>query len=360
MTRSLLAGALAAALVPLAVVAAASPASAAPTLSVSFSSSLPVAIPVADGEDFTDFDVTVHTDSPATNVTLTATGDGIVAFRSEHLDTLSDQETVIMYLAGSTPGLHTVTVTATADGAAPAMASRANVWVPGGTIPGGGDLTGHTWGYQGFSNNAGPESSVRDTEMLSFVSPTYVFDGMPPSGRPVCTHASRSCLTYSYDPASGLVQVDNEIIGQVLGSSLYTDGFIPADLEDGELYSPYTAKDPIAYLPAHTRLSGHWRFKSSDYPYGLVYEDLTLRKSGTYALSFRYDDTRTRHLTGTYAVTGQGKVTFRQHHGPAQTGTLQSVATAAGRPEPAALGVWLTLVRNRHYVDGNLLQPLKK
>jgi hypothetical protein len=317
----------------------------------------------ASGTDAEGISFTVSS-TEAASVTATASGTGLtISDANQVLAVTSTRATYfVVHVIASTPGFHALTVTVSATGATPQQVTLPYIWADGSpAFPSTGSLVGRTYGWQGAVDIAGLESSVRDTDMISFVSPTLAYLGLPPAGQPKCTTAGKGCVPYAYDPATGLVQVGDGIVGRVVGDDLRTDGFTPADESVPELYAHEYFTDPLLFPKAGSRYKGHWRYSDASYPDGLMYEDVVFRRDGTYALAFAVDNGKTRHLSGTYRIGRRGKITFRSKGKVAQIGTLAAVGATLDKPRPAKLGFWLILSGpNGKQPDGNLLEPDKK
>jgi len=304
------------------------------------------------------------TSTEAASVTATASGTGLTITDANQVlaVTAGKSEYFSVHVMASTPGFHALTVTVSATGATPQQVTLPYVWADGSpAFPSTGSLVGRTYGWQGGYNIAGLESSVRATDMISFVSPTLAYLGLPPAGQPKCATAGKGCVPYAYDPATGLVQVGDGVVGRVVGDDLRTDGFTPADEEVPELYAHEYFTDPLVFPKAGSRYQGYWRYLDSSYPSGLVYESVVFRRDGTYSLAFRVDNHKTRSLSGTYRIGRRGKITFRSKGKVAQIGTLAAVGATLDKPRPAKLGFWLILSGpHGKEPDGNLLDPDKK
>ena len=301
----------------------------------------------------------VVTTTEATTVTVSGSGPGLSVLAGSP-QAVSGSASLGVYVAATTPGTHTLSVTFSAPGAAPVAVDVPYVVAEHSPLPPStGSLAGRSYGWMGYDNVM--ESSSRDSSMLTFVNGTYAYVGLPPAGTPTCRKAGRGCEPYSYDSATGFVQVGEHIVGKVLGEGLYTDGFIAADEQDGELFSAYTATDPLTFAAKRTRLAGVWHFKARFYPVGIWAQSVTFRKNGTYDLYYQVGDRDERHsFSGTYAVTKPGRVVFRSHGRVVQLGTLALAGAKVGAPKPRTHGLWLVLSgpKGKHG-DGNLLAPVK-
>jgi hypothetical protein len=333
-------------------------AQAAPVLSLSsvVDPADPQVVPTGSDTEAVDFAVGT---TEAASVTVTASGAGLTIANPGQVLTVGSAAGFSVQVSATTPGFHALTVTVSATGATPQSVTLPYVWADGSpAFPSTGSLAGRTYGWQGTDQVTGLESSTRAVEMLSFVSPTLAYVGLPAAGRPRCATAGKGCVAYSYDVASGLVQVGTHVVGRVDGDGLRTDGFVPADNQDGELFAHEALAHPLAVARPRTRLGGTWRYRSRDYPTGITYEQVTFRKDGTCAVAFSVDGGKVQKLAGGYAVGRGGEVTFRSRGTVAQVGTLLLVGSRLGRPAPASLGLWLVLSgpQGRHG-DGNLLKP---
>jgi hypothetical protein len=321
----------------------------------------PQAVPTGSDAEGIQFKVTA---TEAASVTATASGTGLtISDANQVLAVTTDQAKYFsVHVIATTPGFHALTVTVSATGATPQQVTLPYVWADGTPLfPSTGSLAGRSYGWQGSTEVAGLESSVRDTGMISFVSPTLAYLGLPPAGLPKCTAPGKGCVPYAYDASTGLVQVGSGIVGRVVGDGLHTDGFVPADEQVGELFAYETFTDPLLFTEAGSRFEGTWRYHDDNYPVGLVYELLTLHRNGTYTLAFAVDTGKTRTLSGTYQIGRRGKITFRSKGKVAQIGTLAAVGATLDKPRPAKLGFWLILSGpNGKRPDGNLLEPYRK
>jgi len=308
--------------------------------------------------DTTLFSFAVTT-TEATTVTVTGAGPGLTTLAGS-AQPVSGSASLGVYVAATTPGSHTLSVTFSAPSAAPVVVDVPYVVATRSPLaPSTGSLAGRSYGWMGYENVM--ESSTRDSSMLTFVNATYAYVGLPPAGAPKCTKAGKGCEPYSYDSTTGFVQVGGYIVGKVLGDGLYTDGWIPADEEDGELFSTYVAKEPLTFAPKGTRLGGRWHFKAKYYPAGIWAQSVTFRKNGTYQLYYQVGAQGERHsFSGTYAVTKPGRIVFKARGRVVQVGTLALAGSAIGKPEPRTLGLWLVLSgpKGKHG-DGNLLKPVR-
>ncbi|QIG44928.1 hypothetical protein G5V58_21055 [Nocardioides anomalus] len=304
----------------------------------------------------------VVTSTEATTVTTTATGAGLsVTPRAPQPVTAGRQEGFRVAVTATTPGMHSLTVTFSAPGATPVAVTLPYVFAEGSPLPpSGGSLAGRSYGWMGSQNYM--EGSTRATDLLSFVNDSYAYVGLPPAGLPTCKAAGKGCEPYSYDPATGVVQVGDDIVGKVLGEALATDGWIVADEQVPEQFASYTASDPLTFPDAGTRLSGRWHYRYHNYPVGIWAQSLTLRKDGSYDLYFQVEDRgEHHHYVGRYTVGRHGRITFKAHGSVVEKGTLALVGARLGEPKPKKLGLWLVLsgVKGKHG-DGNRLDPVRK
>jgi hypothetical protein len=301
----------------------------------------------------------VVTTTEATSVTVAGSGTGLTTLAGQPY-AVSGSTTLGVYVAATTPGTHTLTVTFSAPSAVPVVVNVPYIVAEHSPLPPStGSLAGRSYGWMGYDSYM--ESSTRDSSMLTFVNATYAYVGLPPAGAPKCKKAGKGCVPYSYDSATGFVQVGEHIVGKVLGEGLYTDGFIAADEQSGELFSAYTATDPLTFAARRSRLAGVWHFRAKYYPVGIWAQSLTLRKNGTYELYYQVGDRGERHsFTGSYSVTKTGRVVFKAKGRVVQVGTLALAGPAIGKPKPRKLGVWLVLSGPKGKSgDGNLLAPVK-
>jgi hypothetical protein len=333
------------------------------------------ALTVASGLDAADPQVVPTSGDPegigflvssteAASVTATSTGTGLTISDPVQVlaVTTTRAEYFTVHVTASTPGFHALTVTVSATGATPQQVTLPYIWANGSpAFPSTGSLAGRTYGWQGGVSIAGLESSVRATDMISFVSPTLAYLGLPPAGKPKCSTPGKGCVPYSYDTATGLVQVGTGIMGWVVGDVLHTDGFVPADESVPESFAHEVFTEPLTYPKAGSRYKGRWRYSDESYPDGLMYELVAFHKDGTCTLAFRVDNQKTRKLTGTYRIGKRGRITFLSRGRVAQVGTLIAVGKKLGKPKPSKLGFWLILSGPKgNSTDGNLLEPEKK
>lgn len=316
---------------------------------------------VPTGEDSEPFHWNLAANGAATNVTVHIQGDGLTFEREtfEYGD-LADGEFLLDYteVSATSPGFHSLTVTATADDAATVSYTLDRLWAPGGPpIPGGGDLSGRGYGWSGFVTGVVGESSTRVTTMLNFVDDTHAYVGLPRRG--LRCPAAR-CVRYYYDLSTGLVQVGEDMIGQVLGPNIYIEGLTPPEPDVPDLRTGALLSDAVG-LPRHRRYSRSWGYHTDTYPDGLVYQRLTLNRNGTYRLAFRYETNPVRHLSGTYRLGRRGHIAFRNPRtDTALHGTLLVREAPDGTPKPGSRGIWLILELHRRsgtVVDGNPLRP---
>lgn len=335
---------------------------AAPVLAVS--SSLdpadPQIVPTSGDAEIVQFKVTT---TEAASVTATASATGLTISDPNRVLAVSSTTATYfdVHVVASTPGFHALTVTVSATGATPQQVTVPYVWAIGSpAFPSTESLAGRSYGWQGSTDVAGLESSVRATDMISFVSPTMAYLGLPSAGLPKCTAPSKGCVPYSYDAATGLVQVGTDIVGRVVGDGLNLDGFVPVDDEGPELFEKELFTDPLQLAKAGSRFKGVWRYEPDYYPVGLGYEKVIFHKNGTYRLAYAMDTEKTKWLTGTYRVGKRGKITFKSKGKVAQLGTLSAVCAKLDKPRPSLLGFWLILSGpNGKRPDGNLLTPAK-
>jgi hypothetical protein len=84
------------------------------------------------------------TGGPATNVTVTASGTGLTTSPPKNLGSVSTLGVGSAAITATSGGFHQLTLTVTADGAAPAATTLNYVWAPTGamTVTAGGNLQG--------------------------------------------------------------------------------------------------------------------------------------------------------------------------------------------------------------------------
>lgn len=311
------------------------------------------------------FEMSLTTSAPATNVRVHAEGEGLtVQDDTVTFPALTPGQFTSTYFLVSAdgPGFHELTVTVTADGSEPVTATLPRLWAPGGPpLPSGGDLTGRAYGWSGSVSGVVGESSSRVTTMLTFVDGTYAYVGLPPRGVPSCP--GRGCRRYYHDPATGLVQVGDALIGEVLGPRLFVEGLTPADQWDYPDFTPGVVLAKPVAAPRHTKYQRTWTYTTRSYPDGLTYQRLTLSRNGTFRLAFEYDAGDRRHLRGDYRLGRRGHLALRGRRSDSVLhGTLLVRTTLSGVQQPGRLGVWLILAlqqQGRTVVDGNLLRPVE-
>ena len=313
------------------------------------------------GSSFEAFSFRVTSTEATTNVTVQAAGEGLT-FDDDTLTTgaISPEDSFSDYfeVTASTGGFHTLTLTVTADGAEPVSTTLA-LWAPGGTpLPGTDSLKGRAYGWAGTVSGVVGESSSRVTTMLTFVDSRYAYIGLPGRGIPDCP--APGCRRYYYDAETGLVQVGNALIGQVLGPRLYVEGLTPSESDTPDFYPAAVLSDSVG-RPHERRYSGTWSHTSPDYPDGLVHERLALTKKGHFDLTYRFDFGRNTSLKGNYTLARNGELTFRNGRGRVVLrGTfLVREDSTTGDQMPRERGIWLILAvrQGKHtVVDGNRLR----
>ncbi len=317
---------------------------------------------VPTGDSWEGINWRLEVTEDATDVTIHAEGEGLsFADDTDSYAEVHPGDGVSGYfeVTATSPGFHSLTITATAAGAEPVSVTLPLLWAPGGPpLPGGGDLSGRGYGWSGYVSGVVGESSSRVTTMLTFVDDTYAFVGKPGRGLPTCP--GRGCVRYHYDPSTGLVQVGHDLIGQVLGPRLYVEGLTYEDPELADFWPAAVLSDAVG-TPRHQRYSGTWSYSSRFYPDGLVEQRLTLNRNGTFRLRFRYDFNPQRKLSGTYHLGRSGGITFRSPRTDTiLNGTLLVREDLSGVPKPGTRGIWLILALHRDgdvVVDGNRMRP---
>jgi len=298
----------------------------------------------------------------ATSVTATAMATGLtITGAGVPTPITTSGGSIRLGVTATTPGMHSLAVTFNAPGATPVQVTLPYVFAQGSPLPPStGSLAGRSYGWMGYENVM--ESSSRTAEMMTFVNATYAYLGLPSSGRPKCKTAGKGCVPYSYDAATGVVQVGGDIVGKVVDQGLATDGWIvPYSDDPSDQFRAYTATDPLTFAQKGSRLAGVWHFRAKYYPAGIWAQSVTFRKNGTYDLYYQVGDKDERHsFSGTYAVTKPGRVVFKAHGKVVQIGTLALAGAKIGKPKPAKLGLWLVLGGPKgKNGDGNLLAPVK-
>jgi len=316
---------------------------------------------VPTGPGYEPFHWNLALNADATNVVVHVEGDGLTFDQDTFsYGDLAAGEYLLDYaeVTATGPGFHAMTITVDADDAEPVSVTLPRLWAPGGPpIAGGGDLTGRGYGWSGFVSGVVAESSTRVTTMLNFTDHTYAYVGLPRRG---IGCPAPGCVPYYYDTSTGLVQVGDDLIGQVLGPELFIEGLTPPDPELGEFRASAVLDDAVGWT-RHERYSRTWGYSTGTYPSGLVHQRLTLNRNGTYQLSFRYEDNPVRRLSGTYRFGGRGGIAFRNSRtGAVLRGTFLVREAPDGTPKPGSRGIWLTLELKRStgtVVDGNALRP---
>lgn len=328
------------ALVALALAPLGSSASAklAPTLSLDVGNTdLPWMVPFSTdelGSDELFADVTV-TGGPANNVTVSATGTGLLTSAPQNLGTLNGQSHATMSVAATTGGFHQLTVTVTADGAAPVASTLKYVWAPTGalTVSPSQDFQHTYFGTTGYSSENG--TSFPDRAELLFLTQDTAFYGVPVGGLPTCkkasTTATEGCLKYAYDQTTGLVQVGGSI-GYVDKSGIHTQGLGIADLQDGENYAHRDWSKQLQFPHAHNRYAGTWSWKYDNIPNTEpTFVTLTLRKNGTFTLLDNWNKKRT--IKGHYEISHFGRMVLTGKFGH-EVHSFAVFLTKAGKPAP--------------------------
>jgi hypothetical protein len=328
------------ALVALALAPLGSPASArlAPSLSVDIGNpDLPRMIPLSTDELGSDdlFVYVTVAGGPATNVTVSASGTGLLVSTPQNIGTLSGDGYASIGVSAQTGGFHQLTVTVTADGAAPVASTLNYVWAPTGalTVSAGQDFQYTYFGTTGLSSENG--TSFPDRAELLFLTQDTAFYGVPIGGLPKCktgsTTATEGCLKYAYDKDTGLIQIGGSI-GYVDKKGIHTQGLGLADLQDGENYAHRDWSVQLQFPNTHNRYAGTWSWKYDNYPNtSPLFVTLTLRKNGTFVLS---DDWRKKEtLKGKYAISHFGRMVLTGNFGH-QVHNFGVFLTKAGKPAP--------------------------
>jgi hypothetical protein len=316
---------------------------------------------VPTGDDWEPISFRVAATEDAANVTLTVQGEGLAFDQDSYsLGDLSagDSRSNYVEVTATPPGFHALTFTVIADGVPPVTETLSRLWAPGGApLPGGGDLSGRGYGWSGFVSGVVGESSSRVTTMVSFVDDTHAYVGLPRRG---LTCPSQRCAPYYYDEITGLVQIGDRLVGQVLGPRLYLEGLTPSDPETPDFRTGALLTDAVG-APDRARYSGTWRYSTRSYPDGLVYQRLVLDRNGGFDLAFRYDNDSNRRLSGSYRLGPEGSVAFRSGRThKVLHGTLLVREDPDGTQRPGTRGIWLMLDLRRGsgvVVDGNRMRP---
>ena len=76
--------------------------------------------------------------------------------------------------------------------------------------------------------------------MLTIVSDTFAYVGLPAYGRPTCTVEGNGCLRYwAYDGQDQASQVGTGIVAAVHRAGMSTDGLVPAGTNTVTLFGRY-------------------------------------------------------------------------------------------------------------------------
>ena len=340
-TPSRLAAALVAVVASASVIAPlASPASAklAPVLTVDIGNpNLPWMIPLSTDELGSDSLYVAFTvaGGPASNVTVTASGPGLVTPAAQNLGTLDGAGHTFLNISAATGGFHQLTVTVSADGATPVMSTLNYVWAPSGalTVSPSHDLQYTYFGATGYSSENG--TSFPDRAELLFLSQDTAFYGVPIGGLPKCksgsTTATAGCLAYAYDKSTGLIQIGGSI-GYVDKAGIHTQGLGIADLQDGENYAHRTWAKRLQFPNTHNRFRRTWSWRYDNYPNtSPTFVVLTLRKDGTFALSDNWRKKRT--IKGRYDISHFGRMVLTGRFGH-EVHNFAVFLTKAGKPAP--------------------------
>ena len=349
------------------------PASARPVITVApvINAAYPQQVPQTASGLTTRISFTVNSSEPVPGdaTVLAWSDDGGLVIRNPHqsVGNLAQPATVSFDVAGAALGVHELFV----DVSGPSAIGRGTVlryvWTNGSPLQAATNkLYKRSYTWEGTTQVAGLESSTRAVQMLHIVSPTFAYVGLPAFGRPSCTGEGNGCLPYAFDNRTGLLQVGTQIIAAVHRESLYSDGLVPAETQDGEPYGRYDFPAQDFFVEGHYELTGTFRYSSSDYPSGLTYEKVTFDPDGSYRLAYAYDGGKVKRLEGRFKIDNRGAVTFRSLRGKVvQRGTVMAV----GRTLPCAIhgtcrvgqrGIWLILSgRKGRHPDGNLLRMVR-
>jgi hypothetical protein len=321
---------------------------------------LPRQVPTAASGETVKVVVVVSSSEPVAGATAFGGGSGLaVTNPNQPLGNLAQPVTVSFDVAGAEPGVHGMFVTVLTSGDATGVVLIKYVWTSGSPLPAQTSKRDQrSFGWEGTEQVAGLESSTRAVRMLSIVGPKYAFVGLPAHGLPKCTQPVGGCVPYSYDSQTNLLQVGTGIIAAPHVSGLYTDGLVPADEQNGELYGRYDF--PLGFSPPTRRsvLTGTFSYSSRDYPTGITFERVTFREDRTYKLAYAVDGGKVRKLSGTFRLGKRGSITFRSATKVKQRGTVLLGKRVHGVPQ-SRLGLWLILSgpKGKH-PDGNLLQQV--
>ena len=293
-------------------------------------------------------DVTINADG-ATDVTVTFSGTGLtVDTPVVNLGTVSGAKTTSVEVTATTGGFHTLNIQVASSNSSPVGASLPLMWAPGSPVVGSGDLTGRNYGNVDLYEFAG--TSYEDRQLLSFLDAETAYIGNPAKGRPTCASASETkrtgCVAYHYDDATGVVQIGGAI-GKIKGKSVYVEGIGRADDQGaGETFNQRTFTKRVGYPAPGKRYGATWSWRYDNYPDGLSFVKLTLRKNGTFELRTAELGEQAKLKTGTYALTAPGRLRLKGSFGT-ELHTLAVRAKSNGKADPAK-GVWVTFGKGKN------------
>jgi hypothetical protein len=303
--------------------------------------------------------VTVNADG-ATDVTVTFSGTGLtIDTPVVNLGAVNGSRTTSVEVTATSGGFHTLNVQVTSTNSAPVGTSLPLMWAPGGPpLPATGDLTGRNYGNVDLYSFAG--TSYEDRQLLTFLDEDTAYIGLPAKGRPSCPTASETkrtkCVAYRYDESTGLVSIGGAI-GKVAAKSIYTNGIGRADDQDAEeTFNSRTFTQRVGYPSPGKRYGGTWKWTYDNYPDGLTFARITLRKNGTFELAWAYDNEKAKSRKGSYIVYAPGQLRLQGAFG-VEFHTLAVRAKPNGTADPS-LGIWLTFGKGKS-VTGALLKPVK-
>jgi hypothetical protein len=345
------------------VLAPTTPAEAAPVIEVTpvVPAYYPQQVPAAASGRTTRISVVLSSSNPgAAAVTAVATSpDGglTISNPTQDVGTLSQPVTVSFDVAGTAPGVHALLVGAGAGGSGGGIVLP-YIWTNGTPLP-APTIKQYTRAYGWEDTEDVGGSQQRSVRMLSFVSPTFAYLGLPAFGLPRCTREGNGCVPYAVDTSAhpAQVQIGTDIIAAVHFSTFYTDGFVPADPQSGELYGHHEFHQSLLFTDKRSRLHGTYRYASHDAPVGMTYEKVTFERDGGYRLTYAVDGGPKTRLSGRFHLGRSGRITFLSESGKVvQRGTVLHVERSQPRRYPYPRGMWLILSgRKATHPDGNFL-----